>query len=277
MNNVDYKYKNLFNYKDFSHLDDSADLDYLVSASIITSNLNTIQAIKKQAISLLNIKPGNVILELGCGAGKDSVYLASLVGVKGQVVAVDSSLAMLEYAREHNAHPQVQYLLADAQALDYSEGYFDAVYIDRLLISQKDVDKVLTEAIRVLKPQGYIVTTDLDFGTIFIYPYQERVTDIFIQRLQEIVENKFIGRKLPAYFVKHNLQIKAILAKTHLLTDFNQTNTMLDFPRIVRDLVQLDRLTKIEAADMLRAFDEANRNNTFLYGLTLLTVSGQKN
>lgn len=270
------KQRKLFSYKDFNCLDKSSDLNYLINASHMTGNLPSFQNIKKRAINQLNLKSGDSVLEIGCGIGKDTALLSELVGLQGQVIAVDNSQAMLDYASEHNAQPNVLFQLADANKLNFSDNHFDAVYMDRLLISQKNVDLVLEEAIRVLKPGGHIVTTDLDFGTIFLYPYHERLTHILINRLCNIVENKFIGRALCAYFIKHKLNVNAIIPEAYALNDFKQTIMMVDFPRMIEDLVELGEINEEEARTLLYSFEHADNNNTFLYGLTLFTAAGKK-
>ena len=49
-------------------------------------------------------KPGDAILDLGCGTGELSAYLAELVGSKGYVIVVDPDLSRLQLAKEAHRH-----------------------------------------------------------------------------------------------------------------------------------------------------------------------------
>jgi ubiquinone/menaquinone biosynthesis C-methylase UbiE len=82
---------------EFSRVDESADpqsfVDYLDGVTQAT------QAYKRLAFGLLEITEGDVLLDLGCGAGDDARAVARLVGPSGRVVGIDNSQAMIAEAR----------------------------------------------------------------------------------------------------------------------------------------------------------------------------------
>jgi len=72
-----------------------------------------------RAIEALAVDFGDVVLDIGCGAGQTLLQLAERVGVRGQVIGVDVAPRLLDIASRRTAPlPQVRLIEADAQSLD---------------------------------------------------------------------------------------------------------------------------------------------------------------
>jgi SAM-dependent methyltransferase len=83
------------------------------------------------AMDRLDLRPGQRVVDLGCGAGRTTLELASRVGPGGSVVGVDISAAMLAAGRERAAQAgagNVEFVHADVQVYDLGEARFDAAY-----------------------------------------------------------------------------------------------------------------------------------------------------
>jgi SAM-dependent methyltransferase len=77
----------------------------------------------------LAAKPGEQVLDIGCGAGQTSLELAEMVGANGHVLGFDISPACLTIAKTRAAAaPQVEFILGDAQTYDFPQKKFDAVF-----------------------------------------------------------------------------------------------------------------------------------------------------
>jgi arsenite methyltransferase len=114
--------------------------------------------------SLGPLYPGDAVLDIGCGAGVDSLVAAHLVGPGGRVVGIDVTFAMLEQARAHLARldwPQVSFQVADAEALPFPDNDFDAVISNGVFNLTINKEKALQEAHRVLKPGGRLMLADM--------------------------------------------------------------------------------------------------------------------
>lgn len=96
--------------------------------------------------------PGERILDLAAGTGTSSVSLAKS---GADIVAADFSAGMIEVGRAK--HPNITFVQADAMALPFKDGEFDAVTISFGLRNIEDPKKALAEMFRVLKPGGRIV------------------------------------------------------------------------------------------------------------------------
>ncbi len=268
--------KKYFDFRDFGNLDKSEDVAYLIDSMDRMFTLDTIRAIKQRAINLLKLKQGDKVIEVGCGLGHDSESIGEIVGSNGSVVAIDSSVCMLKEAKKRSLHPQVDYQLSNATNLDFSNNSFSAGYADRMLVSQSNVKKVFSELVRVVKPGGRICVTDIDLGSVVMYPYIDKITQKLIERLQEIVLNKFIGRELPYLFKSFNLKDIKVYPEAYIVRSFELVNTMIDFPRMIKDLKDIGRYTDEEASTLHNCLVSADKQGDFLYAITLFTVVGIK-
>jgi trans-aconitate methyltransferase len=109
----------------------------------------------EEVIELLAPKPGERILDLGCGTG----HLTSRIAASGAaVVGLDQSPAMIASAR--NNYPELQLVEADATSLNF-DAEFDAVFSNATIHWIKDQAALAAAIFRVLKPGGRFVA---EFG-----------------------------------------------------------------------------------------------------------------
>lgn len=110
------------------------------------------------------LAPGESVLDLGCGAGLDSLLAARAVGPSGRVVAVDMTTEMVARARAHAAAAGVtnidvrQGLIED---LPLEDGSVDVVISNGVLNLSPRKSRALAEAHRVLRAGGRMVIADL--------------------------------------------------------------------------------------------------------------------
>ncbi len=112
----------------------------------------------KELIELLALQPNERVLDIGCGDGRHTAAIASLVPM-GKVVGVDRSREMVEFAREHfppAKFPILSFLQADASALPF-EAEFDAVFSNAVLHWVIDHKPVLAGIARSLRAGGRCV------------------------------------------------------------------------------------------------------------------------
>lgn len=102
-------------------------------------------------IALLDPKPGQRVLDLGCGPGQLTRQIADH---GAEVVGVDVSPEMIGQARQN--YPELQFLLADAAKLEHA-GEFDAVFSNAALHWMLDASSVARNISRALRPEGRLV------------------------------------------------------------------------------------------------------------------------
>lgn len=101
------------------------------------------------------IQPGDRVLDLGCGPGTFTRAAARLAGGRGQVVGLDSSLAMVRRARKLGGI----YHVGDAAHPRFPDGNFDVIISSLALhhVAWADRDAVFTQAYRMLRPGGRLL------------------------------------------------------------------------------------------------------------------------
>jgi ubiquinone/menaquinone biosynthesis C-methylase UbiE len=115
---------------------------------------------RELGMKLLDVKPGEKILEIGFGTGHCVVELAKAAGPDGLVCGVDISDRMLEMAQEFvnaaDMAERVDLKRGDGETLPYPDGQFDGLFTSFTLelFDTPEIPKFLTECSRVLKPGG---------------------------------------------------------------------------------------------------------------------------
>jgi arsenite methyltransferase len=108
--------------------------------------------------------PGEHVVDVGCGAGFDSLIAGRMVGKQGRVVGVDMTPAMLAKARASASaagRANVMFRQGFAEALPVEEGWADVVISNGVLNLMPDKAAALTEMARVLKPGGRLQIGDI--------------------------------------------------------------------------------------------------------------------
>ncbi len=110
-----------------------------------------------RAIEAFGVGSGDIVLDIGCGAGQTLLQLAERVGPEGQVIGVDVAPLLLEIAKRRTEQlSQVRLIQADAQSLDLPSESTDAVFSRFGVMTFSDPVAAFANFRRILKSSGVL-------------------------------------------------------------------------------------------------------------------------
>ncbi|GHH35888.1 methyltransferase domain-containing protein [Streptomyces candidus] len=130
-------------------------------------------AANSAAYLIPHLRPGDRVLDVGCGPGTITADLAELVGPKGRVTGVDAAAGVLVQARTTAAERdlrQVEFATADVHALGFPDDSFDVVHAHQVLQHVGDPVAALREMRRVCRPGGVVAARDSDYAAMTWFP-----------------------------------------------------------------------------------------------------------
>jgi ubiquinone/menaquinone biosynthesis C-methylase UbiE len=164
----------------------------------------------KTVLTGTGLKPGARALDAGCGPGGISETLADIVGEAGHVTGLDLNAERIRDAAARNAHrPWLRFLQGDVRRTGLDDASFDYVWSQYVFEYLPDRDVALAELMRVTRPGGKVVISDIDGLGFQNWPFDDALRD-GTQRIVEALSARgfdlYVGRKLFSEFRRAGLR-----------------------------------------------------------------------
>lgn len=238
-----------------------------------------VQQVAAASHALLDLRPGQAVLELGCGSGLFLPGLAEKVQPTGRVVGIDHSDVLIEEARKTaSATPYAAIIttqVADAYKLPYPNGHFDAAHCERVLMHLDDPTAALRELARVVRPGGVIVAAEPDWvGFRFDHPDQETFQHVYRRALRP--RQPDVGLTLNRRFAEAGLVARRFTPIVGLSTDFAVMRMYgLQLEPAVEALITEGQLPADRLRDVVPALERASAEGTYYAVGFMHVVSGR--
>lgn len=232
--------------------------------------------------------PGMRVLDVGCGPGSITVGLAEELA-PGNVTGIDIEASQISIANEIAKTKELgncDFKVASIYELPFEDAAFDAVYGHTILMQFEDLNPVLTELWRVLKPGGLVSFREIDFGANLYYPedsaFKELMT-IFRKSIAHNQGNPDIGRSLASSLSHSGVSIKEAFAsyaqspteeaKKGIYGTMTALWEQADFPK---QAVELGWITEEERKELPNRLSQESKQPGIFNGTTFVEVVGTK-
>lgn len=234
-----------------------------------------VRAVHDAAHAMLAPRPGERVLEVGCGLGHDAREAAAAVAPGGHVTAVDRSEAMLDAARaRHDPTLDVTYERADVTDLPYGDGAFDAVRVERVLQHVPAIERACAEMVRVLAPGGRLLAVDTDWGSLVVQVADTALAGRCLAHAATRFTHPRAGLRLRPLLAAAGLEHVDVKAFAFCYTSLADAAVLL--PMLNENVpAEAEFVPPDDRAAWLRALEEADADGTFVAGWTGYVALGR--
>ena len=236
-------------------------------------------AIRSAYLDLLQIAPGERVLDVGCGTGVVTRAVARRVAPTGRVVGVDPSPIMLAVAREiaerEGVAEQIEFRVGDARTLPVEDAAFDVVLAITALSHTSDAERAIPELLRAVRPGGRVGIFDIDPESWIIAHPDRALTRRIASAATDVITDGWLARRLPGLLEAAGIEDVRVRAFTPIERDTAGYYASLA-PMRAAQAVQMGAISDEERQRWLAALRAEQAANRFLAGLTHLFIWGRR-
>lgn len=171
--------------------------------------------LRARSYELLNLAPGDRVLDAGCGTG---LAVSELAARGLSATGADPDEGMIALARSR--YPDCDFQLASAEALPYDDGTFQGYRADKVVHVLADPSRMLAEARRVLATGGRIVLLGQDWDHVAIDASDIPVTRKLIHARADTIASPWAARRYRNSLLDHGFTDVAVEVHTAVITEY---------------------------------------------------------
>ncbi|MDD5579249.1 MAG: methyltransferase domain-containing protein [Methylobacter sp.] len=242
---------------------------------------NQINHIKQRSYSLMQIQLNHKVLDLGCGPGTDTIHLAPLVGINGQVIGADYDEAMIaeaeQRAEQAGVNAWVKHKRVDAMSLPFETDFFDSCRSERMFQHLTNPAQALSEMTRVTKPGGWVIVLDTDWGSLSTDSDETDIERRLVRFLAEAyLHNGYSGRKLYRLFKQQNLadisfEVFPIATPNYALARHGTQAEIIEKEALKSNVITTEELSRWQLG-----LEQAASEGVYFSSVNLMLFAGRK-
>jgi arsenite methyltransferase len=229
-------------------------------------------------LETLNLRPGERVLELGCGGGYYTLEAARFIGPRGRVSAIDISPEQIVAAQARCAEfAWVECREADIAAPPYGDSEFDVAFAVQALEYLADLDGALRHFYRKPRPGGRLIVVATDWSSAVWHsenaPRMQRVLSAFAPHVQCTDLPGILAARLR----RAGIQPLRQTAIPILNTSYNPASFSFWVAQVIRPfVVSRKSVSQEEAAEWFDEFAKLEKNGEYFFCVTPVLIEAVK-
>ena len=216
-----------------------------------------VTAQRLETIRHLRLSRGERVLDVGCGPGFLCESMGEIVGPDGAVVGIDISTDLIARCNRRKTSTCISYEIGDATKLNQSDASFDVVICTQVAEYIADVDRVFSEAFRVLKPNGRTVFVATDWEAILWYSEKPKRMAAVMKSWEAHSAHPRLPRSMPSKFINAGFRFDGAAVFPILNLQYNDDCYSKGLAQIIREFVA--RKKDVSADDLKEWHGEFER------------------
>ncbi len=222
---------------------------------------------RQLTLKKLSVKPGEKILDVGCGVGFLSYEIALLTGDYGKVFGIDKNSDMILHSNKRcKKLGNTKFSKANADDLPFKEGFFDAACCTQVLLYVNDIAKVIKGIKRILKPTGRIIIVETDWRGVVINSDYDSITRKIFSAWDATVPSPNLPVRLSSILLNHGfcgIDIKPIPILNTEYTSNQFSHGMIKW--ITRNALKKGAITKEQSEIWLDDLDDKGEKGNYFF------------
>lgn len=240
--------------------------------------LPAVQRLRAWVLAAVQVRPGEVAVDVGAGTGEQVLALADLVGPEGRAVGVEPSRRMREEAqrRATTLGRDIDIVAGSAEQLPLETASVDVLRCERVLQHLTDPAAAVVDMARVLRPGGRVVLVDSDWGTLVLHPGPPDVLRHVQDAMLAAAPNTLSGRRLPGLLSAAGLTVDPDVGSSALALVGPALQAWIAHSPAVEDVVAAGTVTSGQLEDVLAGLQVAGERGEAFGSVTMFAVVGRQ-